>query len=116
MFARLSVGHLWAQHDVAEQTDRRLLAVGRWTQLIHREAQHVGGTRLPKILLVVGAHGGFVDEQDRKFGQRMDSELVEGERGESDEGCIVNLDTGLVADVDAHIRALNRDRIPRAIA
>jgi hypothetical protein len=46
----------------------------------------------------------------------MDSELVEGERCESDQGGIVNVDAGLVADVDAHIRAPNRARITRAIA
>ena len=46
----------------------------------------------------------------------MDPELVEGKRREPDQSRIVNLDAGLVADVDAHIRAPNRARITPAIA
>jgi hypothetical protein len=46
----------------------------------------------------------------------MDPELVEGKRRKPDQSSIVNLDAGLVADVDAHIRAPHRARITTAIA
>src|SRR5688500_12257346 len=78
MLACLPVCHRRAQHDVAEQTYCRLLAVGWWAQLIHRKAQHVGGPWLAEILLVVRAHRAFVHQQDRELGQGMDPELVEG--------------------------------------
>src|SRR5687768_6138637 len=116
MLACLPVCHRRAQHDVAEQTYRRLLAVGWWAQFIHRKAQHVGGSCLAEIFLVVRAHRAFVHQQDRELRQGMDPELVESERGKPDQSRIVNLDAGLVADVDAHIRAPDRARITTAIA
>ena len=54
-------GHGRAEHDVAEQTLRRLVVVVRRPQLVHRERQHVGRTGLAHVLLVVGAHRLLVD-------------------------------------------------------
>ena len=40
-------------------------------EFVHREAEDVGRPRLVHELLVVGAHGLDVDEQDRQFGLRV---------------------------------------------
>ena len=65
---RLRLGDLRAQHDVAEQTRGGRRVFGAGPQLVHREAQHVGGAGLVHPLHVQLLHGALVDEHDRDVG------------------------------------------------
>ena len=65
---RLRLGDLRAQHDVAEQPGGRRLVLGAGAQLVHREAQHVGGAGLVHPLHVQLLHRALVDEHDRELG------------------------------------------------
>jgi len=54
----------------------------RRPELIHREGQHVGRSRLTHPPLVQFCHGALVDEQHRELGQRVNPQLVEREPGD----------------------------------
>jgi hypothetical protein len=43
---------------------------------------------------------GLVDEQDRQVGLRVDAQLLQRERGQPNQPDLVDLDAGLVVDVD----------------
>ena len=80
---RLRLGDLRAQHDVAEQPGRGRLVLGAGTQLVHREAQHVGGAGLVHPLHVQLLHGALVDEHDRELGVGVHVHRVERVDGEA---------------------------------
>src|SRR5665647_2581926 len=98
----LSRGHRRAEHDVAEQAQGRFFVVLGRTQLVHREAQHVGRAGLVHEPHVVVRHRLFIDEQDRHLRLWVDPEAVEGEPGERDKTELVGLQSRLVVDVDHH--------------
>ena len=79
-----------------------LLVVLGAAQLVHRERQHVGGPGLVHPPHVQVGHRGLVDEHDRQLGLRMDAQPVEHEARPASERVDVDLDVGLVDDLDAH--------------
>ena len=89
---RLSLGHLRAQHDVAEQTRGRRHVLGARAQLVHREAQHVGRTGLVHPLHVQRLHRALVDEQDRDIRVGADVQLGEVVLHETQEHGLVDGD------------------------
>src|SRR5690606_28026994 len=72
----------------------------------HREGQHVGGSRLVHPLDVQVRHDGGVDEDDRQLRLRVHPQRVEHEAAEGGELRLVDLEPGLVVDLDAHRRCL----------
>jgi hypothetical protein len=100
----LGDGHLRAQHDVAEQARGRDGVVAAGTQLVHGEAQHVGGAGLVHPLHVQLLHRCLVDEHDRELGVLVHVQLVERVADEALQGGLVDGDGGLVVDLDRHQR------------
>jgi hypothetical protein len=99
-------GDLGAEHDVTQQSRAGLLLVvlrpARDVDLVHREGQHVGGAGLVHPLDVQGLHGRHVDQQHRQLGERAHAHGGEDERGQPGQLCLVDLDPGLVGDLDGH--------------
>lgn len=88
----LRLGHLRAQHDVAEQAGSGRPVLGPRAQLVHREAEDVSGTRLVHPLHVKSLHGALVDEDDRHLGVRADVQLREVVVGQPLQHGLVDVD------------------------
>jgi hypothetical protein len=88
-------GDLRAEHDIAEQARvGGFVARGtglRRPQLVHRERQHVGRTRLPHPPLVQFGHRGLVDQQHGQLGERVDTHPVQREPGHRGEPRLVHV-------------------------
>ena len=100
--SRLPAGHGRAQHQVAEDALLGLLVDQPGAQLVHREGQHVGGALLLHPLLVELGDGGLVDGLDAQLGQRVDPHPVHHEARQPRQRGDVDVDAGLVEDLDAH--------------
>ena len=78
---RLRPGDVRAEHDVTEQRRRRVLVVvavvATVVQLVHREGEYVGRSRLVHEVLVQRRHRRYVDQPDRQLHQRVHAHLVE---------------------------------------
>jgi hypothetical protein len=100
-------GDLRAEHNVTEQAGVGGFLSGsrlRRPQLVHRERQHVGRTRLAHPALVQLGHGGLVHQQYGQLSERVDAHPVQREPGHRGDPGLVDLDAGLVGDIDAHLR------------
>src|SRR6478609_1533297 len=98
----LLLRHLGAEHDVAEQALRQVLALLARTQLVHGEGHHVGRSWQVHPLDVQLRHRLAVVEDHGELGLRMDPHLVEGVAGDVEDGLLVDVPPGLVGDVDRH--------------
>ena len=85
-----------------EQPGRGDGVLGARPQLVHREAEHVRGTRLVHPLHVQLLHRGLVDQQDRQLRIRMHVQVVEGVDCQALQRRLVDGDHRLVVDLDAH--------------
>ena len=79
-----------------------VVVAGRGDELVHREGQHVGRSRLVHPPLVQPLHGLHVDEQHRKLGERRHPTLGEHVPCHGDQRPLVDRDAGLVGDEDGH--------------
>jgi hypothetical protein len=106
--SRLGCRDLRAEHHITEQArvSGRLLAPARLgrAELVHRERQHIGRARLPHPALVQLGHRLLVDDQHGQLRQRVDPQLIQREPGHRGEPGLVDLHTGLIRDIDAHLR------------
>ena len=102
-----------AQHDVTEhrlgcafvggRRRRRVEPVERPVGAVHRKRHHVGRAGQIHPLHVQGGHRLGVEQHDRELGERVDLHRVEHEPAELGERGLVDLDAGLVVDLDAII-------------
>ena len=60
------------------------------------------GPRQVHPLHVQGGHRIGVQQQDRQLGERVDAQRIEDEAAELGQGDLVDVDAGLVVDLDAH--------------
>ena len=75
---------------------------GPVSQLVHREGEHVGRARLAHPPLVQLGHVSPSTQQHRQLGQRVDPHLVEHVPGDRGQRRLVDVDPGLVGDLDGH--------------
>lgn len=99
---RLHLRDLRAEHDVAQESRGGLLVLSAGAQLVHREAQHVGRTRLIHPLHMQLLHCALVHQHDREFGVGVHMEGVERIAGEAQQRGIVDGDARFIVDLDAH--------------
>jgi hypothetical protein len=110
---RLPLGHLRAQHDVAEHRGRGVVVLltaagvrhaprAAQVELVHGEGHDVGGARLVHVLHVQPLHLLDVLERDGQLGQRRDAHAVEHVPRDVDQRALVDLGAALVEHLDAH--------------
>src|SRR6185312_17203996 len=71
--------------------------------LVHREGEHVGRAVPTHPAVVQLGHVVDVDKQHGELGEGVDPHLVEGVPGDGEHGVGVDLDTGLVGDLDGQL-------------
>ena len=101
----LTLGHLRAEHEVAEHALLGFLVDQAGPQLVHGEGEHVGRPLLLHPLLVELGDGGLVDRLDAQLGERVDPHPLHHEPAQRGELGDVELVPGLVQHLDAHARS-----------
>ena len=100
--SRLGRNEIGAEHDVSEDALLGRLINARCAELVNREGQDVGGTRLVHPVLMQGRHALEVDERDAQFALRMQAQCAEEVHREPLERGRIARPARLVADGDIH--------------